>query len=327
MKQLTAGLVVGLLLTWEAGAAPLVANIQGRVEYGYNRSVPGVPDVRLSNELRFNRALVPNVTSSFAIAAPAVDDAGASVVTTVGDGWMQVDGVAFSAVGGVPRGVEAGGSGRFSLFLRVTDTITIDSPRLTGTPGRADLGFFLDGVLSAGADAVHPHSRAFAAGYASLLVNFYGLDTVGSGFGAEVDTYGDLYPRALRFGETYFGAYVDFIFGTPFSYLIDFYSEGRASASSDHTSDSLGYPGAASLVSDFGNTISWAGVNDLRDADGNLVMTFTAFSGNGADFRFRIFADDNGPPPGTVPEPSTMLLLFTGLAALSCRRFHPRARH
>lgn len=327
MKQLAAGLAVGLLLTWEALAAPLVANIQGRVEYGYNRSVPGVPNVRLSDALRFNRALVPNVASSFAIAAPAVDDAGASVVATVGDGWIQVDGVAFGAVGGVPRGEEASGSGRFNLFLRVVDTLTIDAPGLTGTQGRTDLGFLFDGVLSAGANAVHPHSQAYAEGTARLNVNFWALNSVNAALGADVDTFSNLYPPAVGFSNMYLGGYVDFIFGTPFIYQVDFVSEGRAGAGSDNTGDALGYPGAATLVSDFGNTISWAGVNDLRDAGGNLVTTFTAFSGNGADFRFRIFADDNGPPPGTVPEPSTLLMLFAGLVALSCRPLRQRAPH
>lgn len=331
MNRLLAAVATALLLTSHGGtaAAPLV-RIQGDVDYRTWRVAPDGSAIRTDDDLNFNQALVPRAITSFAVASPGLVDAvGASVVARVGDGWARFNGTAYSAIGATPVGGEAGGSGTFRTRAVVRDTFTISAAGLNGTPGSAEIGFLVDGVLSAAQDGDFDRSRGNAEGFALVGVDFrQGGSLLGSfvlkgeALNPSPDPGNPAFPDPfVLFNEVLLGGQLSFVYGQPIDYAVVFESEGRARALSQ------GPLVAATLVSDFGNTITWAGVSKLLDAEGKAITGFTAFSSGGTDFRYRIVPDDVD-PPGNVPEPSTALLLLAGLAglaALSWRRSIVRA--
>jgi len=303
--------VVSMALAVPLAAHALTAHIEGRVDFGYHRDSPS-GDVRLSDELEFDEDLVPNALSSFAIAAETFDGVGAAVGARVGNGWMRFQNTALSSIFATPGGTEASGGARFLINATVQDTLTIDAPGLTGTAGSANLGFRVDGVLAAAVDASYPRSDGQAEGLAIVAANLVANTTAFGALRADVGNPEWMgLPPVLGFFEEFLGGVVHFTYGTPIDVFVSFYSEGRARAQSNDESDTVGgLPATATLVSDFGNTITWAGVADLRDADGNPITDFTAFSDSGTDFRYAITA-----PP--VPEPATVLLWAAGLAGLA----------
>lgn len=69
----------------------------------------------------------------------------------------------------------------------------------------------------------------------------------------------------------------------------------------------------ADSQSDMGHTLAWAGITELRDANGVLVSDFSAFSvGSGFDYRNAYVA--------AVPEHGTLALFAAGLALLGLQR-------
>jgi hypothetical protein len=312
VKNHLAGLaIVSIALAMPLAAHALTAHIEGRVDVGYSRDSPS-GNVSLSDGLAFDENLVPNALSSFAISAETADAVGAAVSARVGNGWMRFQNTAVSSIFATPGGTEAGGGARFLINATVHDTLTIDAPGLTGLTGSATLGFRVDGVLAAAVDASHPRSEGRAEGLAIVAANLVAHTTAFGALRADVGNPAWMgLPPVLGFSEEFLGGVVHFTYGTPIDVFLSFYSEGRAAAQSNDESDTVGgLPATATLVSDFGNTITWAGVADLNDADGNAVADFTAYSGSGEDFRFAIAA-----PP--VPEPATGLLWAAGLMTLA----------
>lgn len=73
--------------------------------------------------------------------------------------------------------------------------------------------------------------------------------------------------------------------------------------------------GSASIQAgaDLGNTIAWAGITSLKDANGNVITDFSALGGTtGFDYR--------GGYVAPVPLPPTVALLATALAGVAARR-------
>jgi hypothetical protein len=304
-------------------AQALTAHIEGRVGASHHWDPPSGAPVSQRNELDFNEAMSLNALSSFAIAAQTSDHVLASVGGRVGNGWMQFQATASSALFAAPLDTEVSGGGSFRAYAVVTDTITIDAPGLTGTTGWASLGYWADGVLSAALDgASHPRSDGAVSGL--VLV---GADIIANGTRTSTTLRGEVgvpdwmgFPPALGFFDEFLGGLVSFTYGTPIDLLFSFYTEGGARTESDGDDDITGLPVAATLVSDFGHTIGWAGVQDPRDAAGNPVTDFTARSSTGTDFRFRIDPDDGL----TVAEPASALLLAGGLSLLGALRIRLR---
>ena len=297
----------------------LSATIDGKVEYNYSRYSSSSNQFSVDDELEFTEALTPNVTHSFAIAAPVIDSVGASVVAGFGPGWLRLSGTAAAAIGATPNGTEVAGSSDFDFFARVFDTVTIDAFGLTGTTGTALVGFWANGVLSAGRDAFEPSSSAGGCGVADAGVTLVGSDVVSDSLGGDVDNAGSCLligaPPAITFSETFLGGVLNFIYGTPIDVEIYFYTEGRVRATSDYDG---GASAVATMVADFGRTFTWAGVSELRDGAGAPVVDFTALSSTGADFRYAITAPE-------VSEPSSLLLVLAVLGWLRARA-EPRAR-
>ena len=71
-----------------------------------------------------------------------------------------------------------------------------------------------------------------------------------------------------------------------------------------------GFSGAATAEGDFAHTLTWGGFTEVRDANGNLVTSYTVTSDSGTDWS----------KPVAVPEPATISLVATGLVALGVRR-------
>jgi hypothetical protein len=314
------------LASWAAAAAVIVptsalalaVDVSGRVDYSHSTYAGSGPGTSLSDTQSFATPVTPDVITDFAVAAPVLDNIHSFVVVSAGDGWMRAVGSAISVVNATPDGVETGATTRYNFHFRVQDTVTIDAPNRTGQPGTAVLGFNIDGVLSASSDVWVPHSDGYACGIARFGATLQGTTSVSAYGGGNVFArYSGCSldpdePPSLGFDD-FLGGLIDFTYGTPIH--LDFWllAEGRARAASDWED---GLAAASVMVADFGRTITWAGVSDLRDGFGNPVDDFTALSSRGADFRFAVAAPG---VDGTVPEPST-LLLAAAAAALALRR-------
>ncbi|MCD2452895.1 hypothetical protein GO003_021160 [Methylicorpusculum oleiharenae] len=294
-------------------SAALIATIDGYVGANYSYRPYLSPILSGGDTVPFNQPLTNNASSSFAYATPF--GAAADVVARVGDGWMRFGAVGSSATFAVPARDEAGGHAFFGMRANVLDTIVINNPSLTGTIGFADLGFLAEGVLSAGRDApANNNSRAL--GSADISITLFAINTVTQNFRLDAENRGfqqDI--PAVGLQNELMGGELSFVFGTPFNYSVVLETYGSATSSSVGGLTTPGLPAATSFVSDFRNTITWAGVSSLRDAAGNPVTDFTAFSGTGADFRNAIV------PTSPIPLPGGFLLFGSALTVMYAGRF------
>ncbi len=233
----------------------------------------------------------------------------ASQRSSVGYGWIRAVGSA-TAVSGQFGAIGAGSWALCQFTAAFTDALSIDAAGLTGQLGTVTMGMVVDGFLSAGGDTdgdpIFPCCGSGAGGF--------GADFDGRGLSAETSAGvshpgipgGD--PAGLYIQDHFGGGVVTFTFGTPFEIGANISLSGVAQAGLPDTSGPyLSY--AASMVGDFGNTLTWAGLSDLRDAAGESIPDFSVASLSGTDYRFAIAA-----PP--VPEPGSLLLWAAGLAGL-----------
>jgi hypothetical protein len=112
-------------------------------------------------------------------------------------------------------------------------------------------------------------------------------------------------------GVAYFT--IEFIFGQPIALSMTGRVEAEARSAYDfYASQNL--MGSSSASSDFmanlANTMGWAGITELRDANGNLVSDYSALSTDGSALDYRLSAVT------AVPEPGAAALFAAGLAAL-----------
>jgi hypothetical protein len=104
--------------------------------------------------------------------------------------------------------------------------------------------------------------------------------------------------------QEFLGREVEFVFGQPFAFSFVLEVEGDATASVSDPERSV----VASFVGDFGHTMTWAGIQGLRDANGDPVLDFEVTSASGTNYRDRIVP---------VPEAGTALPVLAGLAVLA----------
>ena len=193
-----------------------------------------------------------------------------------------------------------------------TDFITASSPSAaTGTSGFVRYQFSVDGLLSSlGA----PASFFFGDTYARLAMSQNRARTLGV-MNATVPRGGlakinGVEPPAgwttsmglLSGQSTFYSFDLPMVWGTPWELKVGLlaWAYGRADT-------------------DFLTTAKITGVQ-MFDADHAPVTTFTLFSESGVNY-----ADANGPPSTTVPEPSAFALMALGVVGLAAVGFHRRA--
>jgi hypothetical protein len=229
-----------------------------------------------------------------------------------GFGWLQIVTAGSASVGPPPAEdqLRVGGT-LHDVRAGFRDTITIDAPGLTGQAGSVVLGIDVEGVLSAGADWFPEQSNA--SSYGDVALSFVAA-SVGSYLQRAVENNPPVSGSVLNPAEIvegFLGGTVPFVFGTPFP--IDFYAQftGVTNAGTETEDGQIGATATATMVADFRNTFTWAGVSELRDANGDLVPAFAVTSVSGTDYRDAILP---------VPESGTALPVLAGLAALARRR-------
>jgi hypothetical protein len=242
----------------------------------------------------------------FAIATPL---SLASVSVRTSHGWARVVAAASGAVDAAPANQLRIASAGYGVHAGFQDEITIDAPGLTGQPGSARIGIDVDGAVSAGADAWPGQSVATSFGAATI--RFFGPGISERWF-VEVTNPAeppDTYPAEGFHG--FLGGTAQFVFGTPFAVEFVVTLSGNADALSNAQPDVPGAQAAASMVGDFADTFTWAGIADLRDQNGAPLPDFEVSSLSGTDYRHPIVP---------VPEPGTALLVLAAMATLASRR-------
>jgi len=292
-------------------------DLRADAEFFYGRYSDLVDEpIELRDEVEFIGTLAPNTDFPIVVAAEATDNISSEVVARYGDGWIRIVGTAVSVIAGTPEGIAAEGGGEFQFFATIRDTVTITAPgRPTGTSGTASVGVLADGVLSAATSSFGERrgegSRAVAVGDGSVMARFTAVDTVSVGVAGDVisTVFPDSRPPALGFQDEFLGGSLNFLFGVPIDVEIQMRADGRAGGDSSTDNGALA---SAVIVVDFGRTVTWAGVGDLRDAEGVAVADFSALSSTGVDFRHAIVAP--------VPVPAAMPMMVFGLTWLGLRR-------
>jgi hypothetical protein len=307
LRRLVGLAAVGLVVSLAAPRARAIVFVEGDL------SALGIDETNVYSEQSPFRHVFSDDPSDhapfgFALATPY------SLISTEargGFGWLQIVTAGSASVGPPPDEEQTRVGGTLhDVRAGFRDTITIDAPGLTGQAGSAVLGIDVEGVLSTGADWFVDQSNASAYGdvalsfvAASLVTNLqHAVESNPPGGGTGLN------PAEIV--EGFLGGTVPFVFGTPFP--VDFYVQftGSTNAGTETEDGQTGAIAAATMVADFRNTFTWAGVSELRDAHGALLDAFEVTSFSGTDYRH----------PIAVPEPGTALPVLAGLFALARRR-------
>jgi hypothetical protein len=213
--------------------------------------------------------------------------------------------------------LQAGASGNYNLssdstrvafaFALVTDQLTLDAPGLAGANGTLDLSFLLDGELQGSGDG----GAAMFAGVS------WGQDPepLGQGNQGQFFQYATSGPYGLVPSAPIATA-VPFGWGQPF-YLTMFMAVGAGTPITSLLDCNHGdacttaVSGSGSGTADFYHTMALTALLP-KDANGNLVADAQFSSGSGTQYSL------NGVE--AVPEPSSLLLLGTGIALTYTRR-------
>lgn len=217
--------------------------------------------------------------------AAATGFASATTAVTVGQGWAR--GSAVASAGGDP----ATGSG--SVQGMWVDDLTFSGPGLTGA-GVATVQFDVSGSLSAASNSPTPGSHAgadwnlyFQSG--NIIQSFVGLGAIDVAGGTPTIT-GDL-------NGGIYSVDFNFFYDVPIQIKVALNVSAEAA-------------NAGSASGQFGNTLEWGGITELRDNAGSLVDSYNLVSGSGVDWRQAVSA------PAVVPLPAGLWLLFSGLLSL-----------
>lgn len=190
-------------------------------------------------------------------------------------------------------------SGGLSALLR--DTLTIGDPLLAGTAGSAVLRLHLSGDV---AGDVEPGVMSLLAWFRVSLASD-GVSAVRSVFHSYDYDVDDVEPPVAI--DEFLEVAVPFTFGAAFPVEISLLSQSTVRIDTFPLA-----PTAGSALVDFGSTVRWAGIAQVRDASGALVADadWSVSSESGTDYRGAI-----------VPEPSAAALVALGVALLGARGF------
>jgi len=230
--------------------------------------------------------------------AAAASYASATTAVTVGQGWARAAAVASAE--------QEDSSASGSVQGMWVDDLTFSGPGLTGA-GVATVLFDVSGSLSAASNSPTPGSGAgadwnlyFQSG--TIIQSFVGSGALNAAGGVPTIITGDLN------GGVY-SVDFDFFYDVPIQIKVAL----NVSADANHSGSASG---------EFGNTLEWGGITELRDNTGALVDSYNLVSGSGVDWRQAVSA------PAVVPLPAGIWLLFSGLFSLAPalrRRYGPRS--
>jgi hypothetical protein len=169
-----------------------------------------------------------------------------------------------------------------------TDQITINFAPFTGSTGYLDVGFTLDGIIARS-------GSLNAESYVTVVVDRYDEVTFTSSFA----------------GTYFFPQSFSFVYGTPFDL---FFNLGTVAGTFDTAAGGgilpLTTTASGSGDADFSNTLVLTALQ-VVDSQGHPVNGVTFTSDSGTSYSAN----------GVVPEPSTLLLLGFGIAAITAQRF------
>ncbi|MDX2153484.1 MAG: PEP-CTERM sorting domain-containing protein [Bryobacteraceae bacterium] len=258
-----------------------------------------------------------NQDADFGIASPD-NGAGYVSVSNLTDAFGDTAFTYFAQANASFGKLQAGASGNYDLssastrfasaFAYATDQLTLNGPGLAGTNGTLDLSFLLDGVLQGSG----------GGGGATFVAVGWGQnpELFGSGNEQQIFQYATSGPYGPVPSAPIVVSPVSFVWGQPF-YLTIALAVGAGTPITSlidcDGGDACATPvsGSGSGTADFYNTMVLTGLLP-KDANGNLVLDAQFSSGSGTQYSL------NGVEP--VPEPGSLLLLGTGMAALACKR-------
>lgn len=170
----------------------------------------------------------------------------------------------------------------------------------------SDFRFTTNGCYSCGSVTVHGYSSVQVSANGAIHSHGYTLESADKNLASIDDMF-----RLYSFD-------IPFLLGANFGISVSLMGSTSASAGNDQTTPGFGFGSY-----DLGHSLYWAGISELRDANGNLITDYSLVSGSGVDYRNSLV------PTSTVPVPASIWLFLSGLLAFGFtnKQYFDKNRH